>query len=107
VYPFWPTAVAYLRIATQPSLFEQPLPRQEAVGNLERLLSLPHVQTVGERDQFWRRLSGIATETDARGSLVPDVHLVALMLEDGVRTIWTHDRDYRRFRGIEVRDPFD
>jgi len=23
-----------------------------------------------------------------------------------VGTIWTHDRDYRRFTGIEVRDPF-
>ena len=28
------------------------------------------------------------------------------MFDNGVRTIWTHDRDYRRFRGIEVRDPF-
>jgi hypothetical protein len=29
------------------------------------------------------------------------------MVENGVRTIWTHDRDYRRFAGIETRDPFD
>jgi hypothetical protein len=28
------------------------------------------------------------------------------MVENGVRTIWTHDRDYRRFSGIQVRDPF-
>jgi predicted nucleic acid-binding protein len=28
------------------------------------------------------------------------------MTENGVRTIWTHDRDYRRFPGIEIRDPF-
>jgi prevent-host-death family protein len=27
------------------------------------------------------------------------------MTENGVRTIWTHDRDYRRFSGIEVHDP--
>jgi hypothetical protein len=37
---------------------------------------------------------------------VADAHLVALMLESDVRTIWTRDRDYRRFAGIEVRDPF-
>jgi predicted nucleic acid-binding protein len=37
---------------------------------------------------------------------VPDAHLVALMLENGVRTIMTRDRDYRKFRGITVRDPF-
>jgi predicted nucleic acid-binding protein len=29
------------------------------------------------------------------------------MLDNGVRTIWTHDRDYRRFRGIEIRDPLE
>jgi hypothetical protein len=29
------------------------------------------------------------------------------MAENEVRTIWTHDRDFRRFQGIEVRDPFE
>ncbi len=48
----------------------------------------------------------MADDAGARGNLVPDAHLVSLMLENGVRTIWTHDRDYRRFKGIEVRDPF-
>lgn len=28
------------------------------------------------------------------------------MRENGVRTIWTDDRDFRRFDGIYVRDPF-
>jgi uncharacterized protein len=36
---------------------------------------------------------------------VPDANIVSLMLEHGVRTIWSHDRDFRRFRCIEVRDP--
>ena len=31
------------------------------------------------------------------GTWSPDAHLVALMLENDVRTIWTRDRDYRRF----------
>jgi len=29
------------------------------------------------------------------------------MLDNEVRSIWTHDRDFRRFKGILVRDPFD
>lgn len=37
---------------------------------------------------------------------MPDAHLVALMLGHDVRTIWTRDRDDRRFARIEVRDPF-
>ena len=80
--------------------------RQVAAGNVEQLLALEHVQTVGEQDRFWTPYRRIAEEASARGNLVPDAHLVALMVENGVRTIWTHDRDYRRFPGIELRDPF-
>ncbi len=107
VYLFWPTVMAYLRIATHPAIFEKPLPPADAVANIERLLALTHVQTVGEQDRFWASYRRVAGEADARGNLVPDAHLVALMVENGVRTIWTHDRDYRRFSGIETRDPFD
>lgn len=106
-YLFWPTVLAYLRIATHPAIFEKPLLPPDAVANIERLLALTHVQTVGEQDRFWASYRRIAGEADARGNLVPDAHLVALMVENGVRTIWTHDRDYRRFSGIETRDPFD
>ena len=41
-----------------------------------------------------------------RGNLVPDAHVVALMRQHGVSTIWSHDRDFVKFPGISVRDPF-
>ena len=106
VYLFWPVVMAYLRLSTHPSVFDSPLPPAEARTNMERLLELPHVQTAGEQQRFWERFRLVATEADARGNLVSDAHLVALMGENGVRAIWTHDRDYRRFPGIDVRDPF-
>lgn len=106
VYVFWPTVMAYLRIATHASIFETPLPPADAVANIDRLLSLPQVQTVGEQDRFWPSYRRIAIESDVRGNLVPDAHVVTLMIENGVRTIWTRDRDYRRFPGIDARDPF-
>ena len=75
------------------------------MANVESLLALPHVQTPGEQDGFWAGFREVASESSARGNLVLDTHVVGLMQENGVRTIWTHDRDDRRFRGIEVRDP--
>ena len=107
VYLFWPTIMAYLRIATHPAVFRRPLSATEAVANVEALLGRAHVQTPGEQERFWQRFCDVAADAAPTGNLVPDAHLVALMLENGVRTIWTHDRDYRRFRGIEVRDPFE
>lgn len=106
-YLFWPTIMAYLRISTHPAIFEKPLPARDALANIDALLSRPHVRAPGEQPEFWRRYRSVAADASPTGNLVPDAHLVALMLENEVRTIWTHDRDFRRFRGITVRDPFD
>ena len=38
---------------------------------------------------------------------VTDGHLVSLMRQHGVGTIYTRDRDFRRFDGIRAEDPFD
>lgn len=107
VYLFWPTLMAYLRIATHPAIFARPLPLADARSNLDQLSGLPNVQTTAEGEHFWRRFAEVADDAAPTGNLVPDAHIVALMLANGVRTILTHDRDYRRFRHIEVQDPFE
>jgi uncharacterized protein len=106
IYLFWPTAMAYVSIETHSSIFASPLPTSVAIANIDGLISLPHVQTVGEQEHFWRGWSQIAADASVAGNLVLDAHIVALMRENGVRTIWTNDRDFRRFDGIVVRDPF-
>lgn len=105
-YLFWPTIVAYLRIATHPAIFDNPLGGRSAMANIDALLSRPHVRAPGEQPDFWLRYRDVAADAEPAGNLVSDAHLVALMLQNEVRTIWTHDRDFRRFTGIEVRDPF-
>ena len=106
VYLFWPTVMAYLRIATHPAVFARPLAFAEAFGNVRQLLARPHVRTTGEGEAFWRLFHDVADDGQPSGNLVPDAHLVALMLENDVRTILTRDRGFRRFSRIEARDPF-
>lgn len=65
-----------------------------------------HVRVAGEGDSFWVSFRTVAADVKPRGNLVPDAHLVGLMREHGVSTIWSHDRDFRKFRGITVKDPF-
>ena len=86
-YLFWPTIMAYLRIATHPAIFDRPLPAGEAIENIEQLLSRPHVRAPGEQPEFWRRYRVVAADASPTGNLVPDAHLVALMLDNEVRTI--------------------
>jgi hypothetical protein len=103
---FWPVLMDYLRIATHPAVFAHPLSLAEATANLDELVNRPHLRVPSEGEGFWAVARPTLTEVAATGNLVPDAHLVALMRAHGVSTIWTSDRDLRKFDGIRVRTPF-
>jgi len=105
VYLFWPTLLGYLRIVTHPAILARPLGPREAMRNVEALLDRPHVRSPGEADGFWPLFRATAGDR-VRGNDVPDAHVAALMKQHGVRLIYTRDRDFRRFEGIDARDPF-
>lgn len=101
----WFVAMSYLRIVTHPSIFRHPLSSSEACRNVDTLISLPHCCVIGEQEDFWSTFTGVMKETPARGNLIRDVHLAAVLAQNGVTTLYTHDRDFRRFDFLEVRDP--
>lgn len=104
VYLFWPTIMGYLRIVTHSGILPKPLTFAEASGNVSALLARPHVRSAGEGEGFWALYLATAG-TQVRGNDVPDAHLVALMRQHGVDTIFTRDRDFRKYEGIQARDP--
>jgi len=106
LYLFWPVLMGYLRMATHPAIFPRPLSVGVATGNVGQLLGLPHARALGEGDDFWRVYGAVTSGAVVRGNLVSDAHLVALMRENGISTLWSHDRDFRKFDGVQVQDPF-
>jgi toxin-antitoxin system PIN domain toxin len=102
----WPTLMSYLRIATHPRIFAAPLSPDEALGNVSALLAQPHVRAVSELDGFIEVYKRVAGETAVRGNLVPDAHVAAILFQHGVRTLYSNDRDFRKFQSIDLRDPF-
>jgi toxin-antitoxin system PIN domain toxin len=106
LYLFWPVVMGYLRMATHPAIFSRPLSEEIATANVEQVIQLPHARSVGEGDGFWDVYRATTSGMVVRGNLVPDAYLASLMRQSGVSTLWTHDRDFRRFDGIRVRDPF-
>lgn len=105
LYLFWPVLLGYLRIVTHPGILTTPLSPAAALGNVEALLDRPNVRAPGEDEGFWRFFRTAAGDRP-RGNAVADAHVAALMRQHGVRLIFTRDRDFRRFDGIDVRDPF-
>ena len=98
--------MSYIRISTHPSIFSHPLSPEEALENIESLLKQPRVRVLSEDDgflAFYRKVSG---NFPVRGNLVPDAHIAALLLQHGVRKIYTADSDFKKFEFLEVRNPF-
>jgi toxin-antitoxin system PIN domain toxin len=105
LYISWPTIMGYLRVSTHPGVFTRPLDAREAAANMAALLQLPHVRAIAEEDGFWQVYQEVVSSWPARGNQVPDAHLAAILKQHGVRTLYTHDRDFRRFEFLRVLDP--
>ena len=105
VYIPWITVMSYLRIATHPRIFSAPLSAEEAEANMGAFLSLSIVRPINELDNFWSVYKEITSDKPIRANLVPDAHLAAVLKQHGIRTLYTHDKDFRRFPFLEVIDP--
>lgn len=103
----WTTLMGYLRMATHPAIFQKPLSHDEAARNLDGLIRLPHARVLSEEEGFWDIYQGVTEGLAIRGNLVPDAHLAALLMQHGVNTLYSNDRDFRRFDFLKVRNPLE
>jgi toxin-antitoxin system PIN domain toxin len=106
LYLFWPTIMGFLRISTHPAVFPRPHSSEQAVAAITSLVERPNVRTPSEHDGFWGLYRSTA-DAQTRGNRVPDAHLVTLMRQHGIKVIYTRDRDFRRYDGIDPRNPFE
>jgi uncharacterized protein len=102
----WSTLMSYLRITTHPGIFASPLSPDEALGNIENLLSLPRVRVITEQEGFLALYKKVTASFIVRGNLVPDAHLAVLFLQHDIRILYTADADFRKFDFLQTRNPF-
>ncbi len=102
----WPCVYEFLRVVTHPRVFDPPTPLESAVEGIESLLDSPSIVLLGEGPAHLGHLRRSLIGGSARGNLVHDGHIAALAIEHGVSELWTSDRDFARFPGLETRDPF-
>jgi uncharacterized protein len=105
---FLPENVIYefLRVATHPRVFPQPLRASEAVSFLDSLLSVSSFRVLGATERHWSNLRALLRELgEPGGNFFFDVHTAALMREHGIRRIATADNDFSKFTDLEVVNP--
>lgn len=89
----WTTILAFLRLSTNPRVFEHPFLPEEAVPLVSSWIARPNAIILQPGERHWQIFSKLSTETLARGPLVMDAHLAALALEHGAE-LATTDKDF-------------
>jgi toxin-antitoxin system PIN domain toxin len=100
----WVTALAFIRISTNPRIFEAPLSAAEAIAIVSSWLVRDAVFIIEAGEQCWEILKSLLVDAQVTGPLVMDAFLAALALENGA-TLVTTDRDFSRFAKLRVHDP--
>ena len=102
----WQTMLAFLRISTNSRATKKPLHSAEACKIVSSWLDQANVTVIGAGERFWEMLQDQIREARITGPLVTDAALAALALEHGA-TLCSVDRDFRRFRDLNLMDPTD
>lgn len=100
----WVSLWAFVRIATHPRVFEQPLSAAEAQQAVGAWLAQPSVDVLDPGDRHWEILCQLMHSGQASGPLVMDAVLAAIAIEHGA-TLYTTDRDFARFEGLRWSNP--
>lgn len=100
----WPTTLAFLRIATNPRVFEKPMDTASAWRQVLSWLALPNVWIPQPTERHVEILGDLLVATSATSRLVPDAHLAALAIEHGV-TLCSTDGDFARFPLLRWENP--
>lgn len=100
----WLTLWAFVRIATNPRVYERPLSVEEAESLVETWLARPVARILEPGERHWEILRSLTRAGQCAGPLVMDAALAAIAIEHAA-TLATTDRDFSRFDGLSWRNP--
>lgn len=98
------TQSGFVRIVTNPRVFNEPTPMGEALRFIETIRAAPAHRAVVPGPRHWQIFSELCLASNARGNLVPDAYLAALAIEANAE-LATCDNDFARFDGLRWFNP--
>jgi toxin-antitoxin system PIN domain toxin len=100
----WPTLLSFVRLVSNPRIFEHPQPISKAWKQVDGWLTCPVAWIPQPTERHREILGSFLTDALGRSNLVPDAHLAALAIEHGL-TLCSTDRDFARFPNLRWEDP--
>ncbi|MGA7875580.1 MAG: type II toxin-antitoxin system VapC family toxin [Desulfoferrobacter sp.] len=100
----WTTLSAFIRIGTNPRVFEHPLSLAQALARVQSWLDQPCTRVIRPTEGHWTLFRQMLTDGQAVANLVTDAHLAALAIEHGCELAST-DSDFARFPKLKWINP--
>ena len=100
----WTVLCAYIRIGTNPRVFEHPLSLNQAQNRVESWLNQPCTRIIRPTERHWTVFKQILTDGQAVANLVTDAHLAALAIEHDCK-LASADSDFARFPKLKWINP--
>jgi hypothetical protein len=100
----WTVLSAFIRIGTNPRIFEQPLSLEQALTRVQSWFDQPCTRVIRPTEQHWTVFQQMLTDGQAVANTVADAHLAALAIEHGCELAST-DGDFARFPKLKWINP--
>jgi uncharacterized protein len=100
----WASLLAFLRLVTNPRVFERPEPTSDAWGQVTAWLDSARAWIPQPTERHPEVLGPLLAGPGVQANLVHDAHLAALAMEHGL-ILCSTDGDFGRFPGLRWENP--
>jgi uncharacterized protein len=101
----WPCLHEFVAIATNARLFARPSTLVDVQRQVSQWFCSPTLRLLPESDSHWETLLDVLSRSHVTGGAVYDARIAAVCIENGVKELWTADRDFARFKGLKSSNP--
>jgi toxin-antitoxin system PIN domain toxin len=100
----WAVLLAFIRLVTNPRVFEKPLSGEEALDLVDSWLAQTNATVLHPTDRHSQLLRELLAPLGTAGNLTSDAHLAVLAIEHGAE-LCSGDSDFGRFAGLQWTNP--
>jgi len=95
----------FYAVVTHPRLWKKASSPAQALDQIAAWRESPGLRLLADSEEVFEAVAELVIAGEVRGGLVYDARIAACCQAHGVREIWTIDRDFSRFPGLQVRNP--
>lgn len=102
----WPCCAEFFSVVTNAKIWREKASRPEqAWSQLRAWAQSPSCTLLSEDESTFDLFGELITQPRVRGPVVHDARVAAICMTHGCETLFTRDRDFSLFPGLQTRNP--